>query len=190
LRAMVLAGGLYRRQAGSYKSTSFVARMKSGRNMLATPGFHPGYTLPTLRARRHGAGGYQPVGARLRAMVLAGGPYRRQAGSCRSTSFVARMKSGRNMLATPGFHPGYTLPTLRAQCDGAGGCQPVGARLRAMVLAGGLYRRQAGSYRSTSFVARMKFGRNMLATPGFHPGYTLEDITAKAPPTLMLWARA
>ncbi|APU30790.1 hypothetical protein UYA_14100 [Ectopseudomonas alcaliphila JAB1] len=59
-----------------------------------------------------------------------------------------------------------------------------------MVLAGGLYRRQAGSYRSTSFVARMKFGRNMLATPGFHPGYTLEDITAKAPPTLMLWARA
>ncbi len=35
----------YRRQAGSYRSTSFVARMKSGRNMLATPGFHPVYRL-------------------------------------------------------------------------------------------------------------------------------------------------
>ena len=117
MRAMVLAGGLYRRQAGSYKSTSFVARMKSGRNMLATPGFHPGYTLPTLRARRHGAGGYQPVGARLRAMVLAGGPYRRQAGSCRSTSFVARMKSGRNMLATPrissGLHTTHATSSMR-----------------------------------------------------------------------------
>lgn len=56
-----------------------------------------------------------------------------------------------------------------------------------MVLAGGLYSRQAGSYRSTSFVARMKSGRNMLATPGFHPGYTLEDIAAKALPTYV-WA--
>lgn len=42
---MALAGGLYRWEAGSYKSPSFVARMKSGRNMLATPGFHPGYRL-------------------------------------------------------------------------------------------------------------------------------------------------
>jgi hypothetical protein len=42
-------------------------------------------------------------------MELAGWLYRWQAGFCRSSSFVARMKSGGNMLAIPGFHPGYRL---------------------------------------------------------------------------------